>query len=209
MKSYINLYKENYGYFSDLLYAERYFSKTKGKILEIGCSIGHHMKYFSDRRIGLDIDLDALLIAKKTGYNVIQADLNTILPFKNNIFEAIECQQVIEHLKNPLKFMEECYRILKKEGFIVLVTPDIMKFKFKFYWDYTHIQPFTKRSLMQLAYDSGFNLVKIENFYKSIPLIKRFYFKNIISLSTIIKLQNFLYSLGYRYKEQIVLVATK
>ena len=209
MKSYIELYDVGEEYFSDRLFAERFFADTKGRILEIGCSIGHHMIYYKDRRFGLDIDLEALLIARKNGFNVIQSELSRGIPFKSNSFSAIECQQVIEHLYDPQFFMKECYRILEPGGKAIIVTPDIIKWGHHFYSDYTHVKPFTKRSLSQVAIDSGFSDFSVTNLHKGIPLIKRLFRKNFISMRSVLKIQDILYSLGYRYHEHLLLVATK
>ena len=48
------------------------------------------------------------------------------LPFNNNEFETILSFETIEHLPNPKKFIQELYRILKPEGYLVLTTPNIL-----------------------------------------------------------------------------------
>jgi SAM-dependent methyltransferase len=60
----------------------------------------------------------------------IIVDLNKKnFPLKNNSVDIIIAGEFIEHLLNPLKFIRECYRILKKGGFMVLPTPNICSFK--------------------------------------------------------------------------------
>ena len=48
------------------------------------------------------------------------------LPFNNNEFETILSFETIEHLPDPKKFIQELYRILKPEGYLVLTTPNIL-----------------------------------------------------------------------------------
>jgi SAM-dependent methyltransferase len=48
------------------------------------------------------------------------------LPFKNNEFETILSFESIEHLPNPEIFIQELYRILKTDGYLVLTTPNIL-----------------------------------------------------------------------------------
>ena len=219
MKSYIDRYANRESYFSDFLYYNRYFknelqpSEGGGKenllysILEIGCSIGHHMQYFADRKIGLDIDFSAL---KQSGYkNLVCADLKNSLPFKEQTFSYIDCQNVIEHISDSYGFMNECRRVLKKGGHLVLTTPNIQKIGFDFYNDYTHIKPFTSESLLQLAHDVGFKDYKIYYFHKSIPLIKHLYKLKSVKMETILLLQNILYNLTFRDNKTLVLIATK
>src|SRR5208337_284277 len=51
------------------------------------------------------------------------ADFNTQpLPFLNNAFNLVVCEQVIEHLHNTTYFLSELYRILKIGGSLLLST---------------------------------------------------------------------------------------
>jgi SAM-dependent methyltransferase len=45
------------------------------------------------------------------------------LPYADNSVDAIYCEAVIEHLYNPVKAVNEMYRILKKDGGVFVVTP--------------------------------------------------------------------------------------
>ena len=48
------------------------------------------------------------------------------LPFNDDEFETILNFETIEHLPNPKIFVQELYRILKPEGYLVLTTPNIL-----------------------------------------------------------------------------------
>ena len=51
-------------------------------------------------------------------------DLNKYpYPFKANEAEEIIAEHIIEHLNNPLEFLEEAYRILKSKGILKIETP--------------------------------------------------------------------------------------
>ncbi len=45
------------------------------------------------------------------------------LPFKDNEFDVILCNHVLEHIPNDTKAMQELYRVLKKGGFGVFQIP--------------------------------------------------------------------------------------
>lgn len=45
------------------------------------------------------------------------------LPFKNNIFDLVIIQAVLEHVKYPKKVVDEIHRILKKRGFVYAEVP--------------------------------------------------------------------------------------
>lgn len=52
----------------------------------------------------------------------VKADICN-LPFKDNEFDIILCNHVLEHIPDDTKAMEELYRILKPEGFGVFQIP--------------------------------------------------------------------------------------
>ena len=45
------------------------------------------------------------------------------LPFEDNSIEEIRASHIIEHLKEPLDFLKECYRIMKPGAIIVIRVP--------------------------------------------------------------------------------------
>lgn len=59
----------------------------------------------------------------------IQLDLNKPLPFKDGSFDYITCVAGIEHLENPHHLIKEFSRLIKKEGYLVITTPNVMAIK--------------------------------------------------------------------------------
>ena len=56
----------------------------------------------------------------------IKCDLNEDkIPLKDNSVDIILARELIEHIPNTLFFLSECKRILNKNGFLVLSTPNI------------------------------------------------------------------------------------
>ena len=45
------------------------------------------------------------------------------LPFPSNIFQRVECDAVLEHVRNPERAMREMIRVLAPGGYLHLVTP--------------------------------------------------------------------------------------
>jgi SAM-dependent methyltransferase len=52
----------------------------------------------------------------------VKADICN-LPFKNNEFDVIFCNHVLEHIENDNKAMSELYRVLKPNGFGIFQIP--------------------------------------------------------------------------------------
>lgn len=48
-----------------------------------------------------------------------------LLPFKNGVFDLVFCGEIIEHLVNPINFLKEVKRVLKKNGKLIITTPNM------------------------------------------------------------------------------------
>lgn len=53
----------------------------------------------------------------------INANLNVSIPFDDESVDIITSMAIIEHLENPERYVQECYRILKPQGFMILTVP--------------------------------------------------------------------------------------
>jgi SAM-dependent methyltransferase len=81
------------------------------RVLDLGCGINK-----TPGAIGLDFNFDA------TGADVI-ADVNSPLPFADNVFDEVRAVHLIEHVFDVMKTMAEIHRVTKAGGEIYLVTP--------------------------------------------------------------------------------------
>ena len=76
--------------------------------------------------VGADIDSEG---AKPLGDAYAQVDLNAPFPWKDQSFDAVISTEGIEHLENHFFFLRETCRILKREGILVLTTPNIVSLR--------------------------------------------------------------------------------
>jgi ubiquinone/menaquinone biosynthesis C-methylase UbiE len=150
-----------------LYYKER-IDFLKGRILDLGCGNGEFVDYAKSK--GRDIyGIDIHPLSK-----FIKGDI-TRLPFKGNSFDSVYSNSVIDHLSNPEEFISEIKRVLKKSGRMYISLNDVSTRKWKFFDDYTHKTPFTKKSIIQFLQDSGFRIINI-NYIPLIPnLMGRLY----------------------------------
>lgn len=96
------------------------------KVLDLGCRDGQLTRHFISKNIvtGCDIDIKALKHAKKEyGIKIKQVDLNSKLPFRNNLFDVIVMGEVLEHLPYWDITLNEVKRILKKDGLLIGSIP--------------------------------------------------------------------------------------
>lgn len=66
-------------------------------------------------------------INEKWPSNIFIWNVKNGLPFLNNYFETVYASHLLEHLylSEALKFLNECYRVLKSGGTIRLIVPDL------------------------------------------------------------------------------------
>jgi ubiquinone/menaquinone biosynthesis C-methylase UbiE len=104
--------------------------------LDVGC--GERKKKI-ENAIVIGVDLSA-----GPGVDVV-ADLNCFpWPFKDNEFDQVICDDVLEHLGKTINVVEELHRITKKGGVIKISVPHYTSDNY--YTDITHIRPFSSRS---------------------------------------------------------------
>lgn len=145
------------------LYA-RHFDTEDGRILDIGCSTGNFLQHHPDRCFGVDLDREALLIARERGLRCVRSDITAGLPFQSDAFQAVNCDSVLEHVHAPLALMREIRRVLAPGGLVVAITPDIYRVGRRFWRDYTHVHPFCRESLKRLAYDAGLESISVHSY---------------------------------------------
>jgi len=81
--------------------------------------------------------------------------------YEDNKFDLVISLAVIEHIKDPSLFLNECKRVVKKNSIIFLSTPNWKYTKNTFWDDYTHVKPYSPESLKNILTSKGFNDVEI------------------------------------------------
>ena len=66
--------------------------------------------------------------AKSSGIYTIEGDAQEKLPLEGNIADLIILSSVLHMVDNPNKLLDECCRLLKKDGFIIISTPNKYRF---------------------------------------------------------------------------------
>lgn len=148
-----------------------------GKILDIGCADGVFTREIlrktrAAKIIGIDVVPSSLRWARKHwgGQKKMRFRLGDAhkLKFGDREFDAVFALEVLEHVFEPEKVLQEVKRVLKEDGYAILLVPSESKlFKIVwFLWHYmgrmvwkdTHIQDFKKDSLIKLCKDMGFRV---------------------------------------------------
>ncbi len=101
--------------------------ETKGNLLDIGCSSGEFMHYGQVRGFssyGVELNRRTAEVAKAQGLNVYNGFLEDA-KYADDFFDVIFLGDIIEHVLSPQNLIKECSRILKKDGIIVISTPNL------------------------------------------------------------------------------------
>jgi len=136
--------------FRDLRYAiDRY---AHGKVLDVGCGNKPYERLFvkSNSYIGCDV------VQSSKGLVDIICPA-TALAFDSNSFDTVFSTQVLEHVDDHHKALEEIYRVLKPGGYFIFSVP--------FVWE-LHEEPydffrFTKYGIHFLLRKFGFDIQEI------------------------------------------------
>jgi len=157
----------------------KYKDFKKAKILDIGCATGFLLDEAKNRGCdcwGVEINPFG---AKETQKKFPNRVFNGILEnskFKSNFFDIVTMIDLIEHTKDPVKVMNEVRRILKKGGYVVLVTPNVgglwSKILGKKWTNFKeeHLYYFKDSSLKYLINKCGFKYIYGEPVSKTLTL---------------------------------------
>jgi len=104
-------------------------SKSVGSILDVGCGRAWVAKHYLSKSINvysLDISVTnpakAMEIYPSVNHKGIVAD-SFHLPITDESFDCIIASEIIEHVIDPAAFVKELFRVLKKDGKLIITTP--------------------------------------------------------------------------------------
>lgn len=95
------------------------------RVLDIGCGNGLTLDNINAKeKYGIDINPKNVEKCKQKGIHAIEQSAEEKFPFKNNYFDVVISEELIEHLFFPEKFLREIKRILKPHGIFVGSMPN-------------------------------------------------------------------------------------
>jgi len=102
---------------------------TDAKMLDLGCGQGHisaeiKNKYPSMEMSGLDYSISAIEFAAShfDGIDFCVADAYTP-PYRKEHFDVVVCNNLWEHVPDPLRLLDGVRRVLRPEGYLIMSTP--------------------------------------------------------------------------------------
>ncbi len=149
------------------------YKPEKGKLLDVGAATGIFMNLAKEKGFGVEgIEPSkwAVDTAKKEyGIDIYNTELFSYKTDKK--YDIIVFLDLIEHLKTPLEGLKKANDLLKEEGLLVIVTPDVESFLSKIlkrkWWHFRppHINFFTKSSIKYALDKTGFSILSIKPYH--------------------------------------------
>jgi len=173
------------------------------KILEIGCSSGPLISLLQKSGFeniwGIDTSRRAIQLCKKRGIKNVFARNGAKTGFEKESFEVIIASDVLEHIKDEAKALNEWKRILKRGGKLIVFAP-----AFGFLWGEhdvvnQHFRRYTQKGLVRSLEKAGFRVERSSywNFLLFFPaLVLRLFQRLFISAKKMRENRDQLYGSG-------------
>jgi SAM-dependent methyltransferase len=148
---------------------KKYLGKEANKVLEIGSGTGYVLKGLNDifkkyNLYGSEIHLEGIKFAKNRLPNIefIQMDA-TNMPFENE-FNAIGAFDVLEHIEDDVKVIQEVHKALKIGGLFIISVP-----QYQWMWSINddiayHKRRYSRKELKEKLTIEGFDIIYISSF---------------------------------------------
>lgn len=147
----------------------------KNKFLDLGCGMGEFARFAKslDWAVSVtDVSECNVKNAINLGIDARQLDLNFPLPFENNTFNIVTMIEVLEHIMNAERLVEEVYRVLTDDGLFLMSTPNYAFYKHRLNGmlgksppeEGKHFRFFIRRKLQKLLVSRGFKIMKRNSF---------------------------------------------
>jgi len=146
-------------------------TSSKLRLLDIGCGTGWTTSLWREHgfeTLGLESSLVRSEVAKnKYGLEVITEHFENFSKATYEHFDIIILRHLLEHIDRPKEFLEKVRAILKSQGILLIVIPNINcmgRFVFRENWEWVlpwHLHFYTPKTLTRLLEDTGYRKLKI------------------------------------------------
>ena len=156
--------------------------ETAQHILEVGCGEGaniYNLNYQAPLFVGLDLYHEKLRFASSRIQNAkfICGEALT-LPFRDNYFDFVFCRDVLHHVENKTKMLQEMIRVLKPGGSFVILEANGRNVIWKLFGTFVKAERYLKRNTVSefrrlLAHEGICGTLSAEIDFLYIPLFFR------------------------------------
>jgi SAM-dependent methyltransferase len=151
------------------LAAVRHLIPATSRMLDLGAGRGGFVLEANRRgydAVALELDPSAAALWPRSGVPGTVAD-GFMTPFRSNAFNLVRMKEVIEHVQEPLRLVQEATRLLAPGGLLLAHVPSPYSQLYpigNFWDDYTHVRPLSRQGLHRLIKDAGLQLLRIDGY---------------------------------------------
>jgi SAM-dependent methyltransferase len=147
---------------------------SRGRLLDVGCATGFFLDLARGKGwevVGTEVsEFGAQVARERFGLDVRLGTLED-LRLDTGSFDCVTMWDVIEHVADPTRELEEVRRILRAGGVLSLITPDVgspVARALGSRWEEfrrvrEHIYFFSRRTMAELLRKAGFEILKAES----------------------------------------------
>jgi SAM-dependent methyltransferase len=126
------------------------------RLVEVGSGTGSGvLGAFPSRVIGLDINPFAVEYSKSIGLSASIINHDGSFPVSDGSIDSCILDNVLEHIEDPVKVLDECFRITAPGGGLVIAVPGVRGFL----WDSDHKISYGEDQLRRL--DDRWSLIRL------------------------------------------------
>jgi 2-polyprenyl-3-methyl-5-hydroxy-6-metoxy-1,4-benzoquinol methylase len=146
-----------------------------GKILEIGSGIGNISQFFIEQRANITLSdirpvyCNVLRQKFPGAVDVVEMDLthpsfDDIYQQHIESYDAVFALNVVEHIENDQHAINNCYKLLRNGGRLVILVPAYQALYNRFDKELEHFRRYNEKKLNALLHGSGFRIVHSQYF---------------------------------------------
>ena len=151
------------------------------RLLDVGCGSGFFLEVALECGFdpaGIELSPVAIDLAQPTVRGrIIRGDVNTVLATDPRRFDVVTAFDIIEHMFDPLSFLNDIAQVLAPGGLLVLSTPDtghwlrpLMRSRWPMLQPNQHTFLFSRAAMRSMLVGGGYEPIAIETAHKVLTI---------------------------------------
>jgi len=159
-------------------------------ILDVGCAVGALGEFLQSRArtrvFGIESDAAMAEVARHKLHKVLVADVEDWAPLERQLqshsFDCVICADVLEHLHDPWRTLQNLVGLLRPGGHVVASLPNVghldtllnvflvkrWPYRSRGIHDRTHLRAFARRNVLDLFEGAGLDVLRLERNFRVI-----------------------------------------
>lgn len=148
------------------------FGLEEKTVLDIGCSEGYYLRHFGKGSVGLTLIDEHIAQGRADGLTIIKANIEDPDFSMPEQFDVLWANNLFEHMNAPHLFLAKARELTNPGGLLILGVPLIPHVpfltklrKFRGAYAVSHVNFFTRRTLIETVHAGGWRVQEARLFY--------------------------------------------